>query len=96
MQPGRSAARSTAAARCGSFDAPGAAVAVAVAGGVVYVAGSGLRAFDAARAMGCSGTPKTCSPRRMLKFGGPDTSVVIANGAVYFVDDAGLHAYATS
>jgi hypothetical protein len=73
----------------------------AVANGVVYATYwranglldgfAGIRAYDAAGTINCSGTPKTCAPLWNVVAHGPGvssvSSPVIANGAVYFNAD---------
>jgi outer membrane protein assembly factor BamB len=63
---------------------------------VVYVASDRLYAYDAAGSIGCSGTPKTCTPL----LGAPLpirtlSSPTVANGRVYVgALDNHLHAFA--
>src|SRR5262249_18571974 len=68
----------------------GAGGGASVANGVVYI-DSG-RAFDAAGATGCSGTPTTCAPLTTVGAGTGET--IIANGWVYRgLTSTGLQAF---
>ena len=73
----------------------------AIANGVVYTVtpDSSFRAFDAAGAIGCSGTPKTCSPLWSANTGkiSSTASPVVVDGTVYWSSEvvSTTWAYAT-
>jgi outer membrane protein assembly factor BamB len=70
---------------------------MSIANGVVYVStwdGTGLKAYDAAGTVGCSGTPKVCNPITALVPAGIPGNAVIVNGKLYFTTTSDiLYAY---
>ncbi len=67
-----------------------------VANGVVYIGSfdSHIYAFDAAGSVGCSGTPKTCTPLWNFDTGSTVFSApTLANGVVYIGSSSGLYAF---
>jgi hypothetical protein len=60
----------------------------AVANGVVYIGLNELQVFDAGGKVGCSGSPKTCTPlwTEHSTIGGSPSPPTVANGVVYVAD----------